>query len=54
MQHTTTTPTANKFLFVIIGLSLFSRFYDFGQSFYLSAERQLEILNARKKTHFGM
>jgi len=41
-------------LFVVIGLFPFSRFYDFGQSFYLSAERQLEILNARKKLHLGM
>jgi hypothetical protein len=54
MQHTTTAPTANKFLFVAICLSPFYRFYDFGQSFYLSAELQLEILNARKKAHFGI
>jgi len=54
MQHTTTAPTANKFLFVIIGLFPFSCFYGFGQSFYLSAERRLEILKARKKPLLGM
>jgi hypothetical protein len=54
MQHTTATPTANKFLFVVICLSPFSHPYDCEQSFCLSAERQLEILNARKKAHFGM